>query len=507
MPYTCSSTSTRLIMNEFMNNVNYELKYYEHENGYFKDPCYDGIKEEWAAAQRTIVIFFSILVILVILSTIYEFYNNSTHQLTCGIFTAFSLFKNFESLLEINLNRAEFTRCLNGLNVFSIAWIVFINVYNYYNKVPAMFNKDEVQSYPATTLDLPVVTFFVIGGMVLTQNYMKTRQKKEKFQYLKHLLHKLFQFAPAYLLIIILILSFLQILGNGPVWWSVDMNLVGACRKNLLSSLIFIQNWGVLDYCNPPTVYISIIAQLYLISPVILILLWKYGNRVAITLCINLLISTVIVLVLTLVYEFNFSFNSENYVKWIKYATWVWFPPWAIGIILGYILVRGQNSKLRVPQILQWIIWILVPVLMVVIVIFPTQIIENVFQNQSVLSLALYKSLYKLIWSLCIGWIIFSCVNGQGGVINWFLSFDILQPLARLSYCVFLIHYPIIVITQGLQRTPSYFSIYMVFHEFIAVYGISLLSALVLNLIIVSPVLNIEATIYRIIKMRRVINK
>lgn len=53
---------------------------------------------------------------------------------------------------------------------------------------------------------------------------------------------------------------------------------------------------------------------------------------------------------------------------------------------------------------------------------------------------ALYFSLSKLLWPLAIGWIIFACHYGYGGVINSFLSVKSFVPLNRLSYCAYLIH-------------------------------------------------------------------
>lgn len=64
----------------------------------------------------------------------------------------------------------------------------------------------------------------------------------------------------------------------------------------------------------------------------------------------------------------------------------------------------------------------------------------------------------RVWWSLCLCFIIFACVNGQGGIINWFLSNPRWQPIARLSFNIFLVHQTVIVITMANRKVPIYFS-------------------------------------------------
>lgn len=42
------------------------------------------------------------------------------------------------------------------------------------------------------------------------------------------------------------------------------------------------------------------------------------------------------------------------------------------------------------------------------------------------------------------------------GVINWVLSLDVLRPIVRISYSVFLLHPAVIALLHGHKRTPGY---------------------------------------------------
>ncbi|GLV32862.1 uncharacterized protein CBL_00431 [Carabus blaptoides fortunei] len=76
----------------------------------------------------------------------------------------------------------------------------------------------------------------------------------------------------------------------------------------------------------------------------------------------------------------------------------------------------------------------------------------------------IYATLTELI-----GWIIFACVHGKAGLINSILSCYVFKVIAKLSYCMFLIHMYIMFTMAGAEKTTYYFSnenmIYMFFGD------------------------------------------
>lgn len=69
-----------------------------------------------------------------------------------------------------------------------------------------------------------------------------------------------------------------------------------------------------------------------------------------------------------------------------------------------------------------------------------------------------YTPISRLTWSLILCLVIYACVKGYGGPINWFLSWPQWQPLARLSYGIYLIHMPLMILNVASLRRPEYFS-------------------------------------------------
>lgn len=68
----------------------------------------------------------------------------------------------------------------------------------------------------------------------------------------------------------------------------------------------------------------------------------------------------------------------------------------------------------------------------------------------------LYETTSRSVWSIALGYIIFSCVNGKGGFINDILSWPIWTPLARLSFSAYLIHTFVLTVFITSQRSPYY---------------------------------------------------
>ena len=59
---------------------------------------------------------------------------------------------------------------------------------------------------------------------------------------------------------------------------------------------------------------------------------------------------------------------------------------------------------------------------------------------------AFFFSITRLTWPIGIAWMIFACHYGYGGVINRILSYPTFVPFARLGYCCYLVHPPIMVL-------------------------------------------------------------
>lgn len=91
-------------------------------------------------------------------------------------------------------------------------------------------------------------------------------------------------------------------------------------------------------------------------------------------------------------------------------------------------------------------------------VIFANYPLQVPTYDDSVLASAFYESFSRVGWACALAWLVFACTQGYGGPINWFLSLEGWQPLARMSYSIYLVHLPLQLVIAARVRTPNYFS-------------------------------------------------
>lgn len=113
---------------------------------------------------------------------------------------------------------------------------------------------------------------------------------------------------------------------------------------------------------------------------------------------------------------------------------------------------------------------------------------NQVIPTANPLHYASYETVGRIIWSICVCYIIFACVHGSGGWINTFLSLPMWQPLTKLSYSIFLIHYTIIKIIMYSIKTPLYFNAFTAFQSFISIYVLSTFVAIPMALAFELPI-------------------
>lgn len=91
-------------------------------------------------------------------------------------------------------------------------------------------------------------------------------------------------------------------------------------------------------------------------------------------------------------------------------------------------------------------------------VIFGMYDINQVHNNTTLLENAFYESFSRISWSIALAWIIFACVHGYGGPIEWLLTLPQWKPLAKLSYSIYILHLQIQLAFVLTSRTHIYFS-------------------------------------------------
>lgn len=139
---------------------------------------------------------------------------------------------------------------------------------------------------------------------------------------------------------------------------------------------------------------------------------------------------------------------------------------WLVGVILGYVLHNLKGRPVRLSKLCVYSGWLIVLASMLAIIFGIYSMYVPNSQNTIVES-AFYESFNRVAWVISLSWVIFACVNGYGGPIAWFLSFPQWAPLARMSYSIYLVHFPIQMLIATSAKTQAHFSdLYAVKQDF-----------------------------------------
>ncbi|PAV74541.1 hypothetical protein WR25_26816 [Diploscapter pachys] len=77
--------------------------------------------------------------------------------------------------------------------------------------------------------------------------------------------------------------------------------------------------------------------------------------------------------------------------------------------------------------------------------------------NWSEFPRSLYQNLSRIGWAIAVCWVVIANHVGWGGPINDFMSYPLWQPLGRLSYCAYIVHYFTLEWFINLQDRPRHY--------------------------------------------------
>ncbi|XP_055304016.1 uncharacterized protein LOC129569308 [Sitodiplosis mosellana] len=460
--------------------------------------------EETASEFRTIdtvtIMLLAFVLCLVVASTCYDVMCTITNCTKSQALSAFSFFTNGLKLLSNKKTKSlDMMYCLHGIRAISTQWVVLGHTFLMYGMLPirntALIPEFMSRYHNMIILSAPIAvdTFFVLSGLLVSINMLKHLDKTQGRINISLLyFHRYLRLTPLLFISVLFSMSLLRFFGSGPLW-SQLMNINTNCEKYWWSTLLYVQNYvNPNDICFGHSWYLSVDMQLFLISPVIIYLMYKLRM-----ILMPILLALVLVCIgLTIFVHLHFDLtNMLTKMDKAYYPTHIRFSPWLIGVMAGFIFVEARKRPVRIPQIFNLFAWVLSLALMVA-VIFVNYPLQQIGSKSVPLDYALYDSLSRVAWAIALIYVIFACVHGYGGPVDWFLGHPLWQPISRLCYSIYLLHFPVILITMGTMKAPPYFTELTAFHAFIGNYGLTVFVAIIGTLAFESPILIIEKLMF-----------
>lgn len=407
-----------------------------------------------------------------IASTIYEIaILKSKHSEPNKLLASFSVYTNGYKLFEISKIKSPTSlNCLHGIRAMSILWIIlghrYSNQYPWGNpvKVQAFLRGTSIAAGIMNAHTLAVDTFFVMGALLMTWSTLRDCEKNQ-LNISRMIWRRYIRYTPVYAALILIVVSFSKIMLQGPYYTE---ELIEPCIKNWWLTLLHVQNYlQQKNMCLNHGWYLSADFQLFIISPFIILIIYKYGKKFLL-IPVALFLATIIYLIsISIVFDIGMPAPSasQNYLDFIYFPTHSRAGPWFVGMILGFFLFRVQGKKIAISQILNGFMWIFSLSMLFSVVLLQlgfSSATESISRAYHISFLALHRNL----WSVALCWIIFACQNLKtGGIIRWFLSLPQWQPISRMGLSMYLVGavYQVTMILN--QRVP----LYMNFWQFVSI--------------------------------------
>ncbi|XP_028032780.1 nose resistant to fluoxetine protein 6-like [Bombyx mandarina] len=481
--------------------LNHVLNYISFVNLTYRDYyCRLPNDKPFRPADYVSMAIFSIIAILTVASSSYEIYNvhvlkKDSSQLH-PIYRNFSVFHNTRRFLTFNRNSGQLD-CLDGIRVMAMSWITLGHTFSMiifaftHNSIYKVIKFRQLETNVIFGAILSVDTFLSISGLLLVYTVVG---KIPRDRFLKGIplfyLYRLLRIWPLLAATLLLEVSLMHHIADGP-FWQVVAGDVENCRSNWWRILLHVQNY-YRSNCMIHTWYLAVDFQLYILSPIVIV--WLFGRKAIAWLI--LILSVLLSWAVTITYSYTFKMSTilHNFERSADIVTYLdkfydnTLPravPFVVGMMFGYILHLHRDKKLTISRLYVSLFWIYSCIVMFFAVYSLYPMAQSGYDNQAFDSF--YNAFARILWAFMIGWLVLACDHGYAGPINWFLSLKIWKIPARLSFAVYLIHLPLLMIFHGSWKETHYFGGTETFFRYLNNLCVTILVAFAMCIVIDAP--------------------
>ncbi|KAF4517143.1 hypothetical protein B566_EDAN006442 [Ephemera danica] len=334
-------------------------------------------------------------------------------------------------------------------------------------------------------------SFILISGLLVTHALLpELDRRKGRMDIRSKYTTRFLRITPNLVAIILFCTYVMQLMGSGPLWSTVVQHYSDMCKQHMWRNFLYIHNYfGFEEMCLTHTHQLGIDMQLYLVSPFLVYLLWRWPRAGFMTLVTIAGFSTWLRYVVTYAQQLSSvvyfgitirrMFDTANYSYILPTHR---ITAYIIGIFLGYYLKRNPDG-LKLTKAQTVLGWTITGVAAAIPWFSPYPGCSKDFQYDAT-NAAIYSAFYPLFWCTFISGLILMCHQNRGGWIGVFLRWKGFLIFTRIAYAVYLTQFPIFFYNIGTRRHAGFSSITDLINlsEFLAVFVASFILTLFIDL-------------------------
>ena len=434
------------------------------------------------------------------------------------IFLGFSAYSNTVKIFSTAGIRSDSLTCINGIRFLSMTWVLFGHAFGQglalSNNILTLLAADgpllgSLAFEPILNAFPSVDSFFFIGASLLSYLTLKELDRSQggslKF-WLMYYVHRYIRLTGVYAVILGLMATLYRFGAYGPSSAAMELEHM-ECRKTWWTNLLYVNNlhWitGYPSACMGETWYMANDMQFFLISPLFLLAMWSSVILGTVVSILALVAATIIPMVLIYQNDYPLSMladTSGDYYKNFYIVPWCRCQPYILGLLFGWLLhkLRDQPKLKLNPFLVTWL-WAAVGTLGALVVYGLHPYEAEGFKPDGYVSLTLrvaYGGLHRIAWSLCLGWVILACVKQAGAPINSILSWHGWIPLARLSYCIYLVHLKVLPFVASLPSFSVHYTQPLGVYWVLAILCLSVFVAYLMVILFEAPIVHLERIVF-----------
>ncbi|XP_026849662.1 nose resistant to fluoxetine protein 6 [Drosophila persimilis] len=461
--------------------------------------CQTAQREPYDGLTIFTIVLLSVLCALMLLATLYDYFFVKDQKTLSPVVKAFSARANCRALFRIvdSKSNPNVIDCLHGMRCLSFVWVVFGHVYLVAAMGPAINYVDMLTWYQTVFSMLikqgvyAVDTFFFLSGLLLVLIALRIMERtKGRLNIPMMYLNRYLRLTPLLALAIPIYMRILPILGDGPLYGSVSFDNYASCSDSWYLTLLYVQNYATDSICVSHSWYLAVDMQLYIVSPFLLIALYKWGRRGAAGILVLMLLLASCLFSMMVIKNISTASLENNPMKKLYYSTHTRASPYLIGILFGYFLHMNRGKPFRLGRVAVVLGWLLSLALLFTCIF---SVHGKGIGSLPVVEEAFYLTLSRIAWPLGLCWVVFACIHGYGGPANSFLSSPLWQPLSKLSYSAYIFHMVIESLNAGITRTNTYFSDYQMMLRFWSDFAFTVLLAFLMHILIEAPLGSLQS--------------